>query len=186
MDKEVFPWEKEFPIDISLEREIDKKDNLVEFPNEPAYVPEGNQARVHSNSIYPESYKNLLFMTKYEKAFHLALEDYVLLSKNEAIGIEPQCPTLFYKDGKIRRVQPDTKLLYKNYLAVIELDGLSHAYDSPEYEQSRLDVFSLNGCFVIRLDAPDPSYDSAQLSAWAKEAVAKTFAYLDKLIDGRK
>ena len=186
MDKEVFPWEEEFPSDISLEREIDKKDNLVEFPNEPDNVPEGNQARVHSNSIYPESYKNLLFMTKYEKAFHLALEEYVLLSKNEAIGIEPQCPTLFYKDGKIKRVQPDTKLLYKNYLAVVELDGLSHAYDSPEYEQSRLDVFSLNGCFVIRLDAPDPSYDSAQLSAWAKEAVVKTFAYLDKLIDGRR
>ena len=125
-------------------------------------------------------------MTKYEKAFHLALEEYVLLSKNEAIGIEPQCPTLFYKDGRIKRVQPDTKLLYKNYLAVVELDGLSHTYDSPEYEQSRLDVYSLNGCPVIRLDAPDPSYDSAQLSAWAKEAVAKTFAYLDKLIDGRK
>ena len=125
-------------------------------------------------------------MTKYEKAFHLALEEYVLLAKNEAIGVRPQCPILFYKDGKIRRAQPDTELLYKSELCVVEIDGLSHAYNSPEYEQSRLDVFNLNGCFVIRLDAPDPSYDSAQLSAWAKEAVAKTFVYLDKLIDGRK
>ena len=30
MDKEVFPWEKEFPIDISLE-EIDKKIILSSF-----------------------------------------------------------------------------------------------------------------------------------------------------------
>ena len=186
MDKEVFPWEKEFPIDISLEREIDKKDNLVEFPNEPDNVPEGNQARVHSNSIYPESYKNLLFMTKYEKAFHIALEEYVLLTKNEAIGIRAQSPIMFYKDGKIKRIQPDAELLINSTSCAIEIDGLSHAYNSPEYEQSRLDVFNLNGCFVIRLDAPDPSYDSAQLSTWAKEAVAKTFAYLEKLVDGRK
>ena len=100
-------------------------------------------------------------MTKYEKAFHLALEEYVLLSKNEAIGIEPQCPTLFYKDGKIKRVQPDTKLLYKNYLAVVELDGLSHTRFS-RIRTKWLDVYNLNGCPVIRLDAPDPSYDSAQ------------------------
>ena len=45
MDKEVFSWEKEFPIDISLEREIDKKDNLVEFPNS-QIMSLKNQARV--------------------------------------------------------------------------------------------------------------------------------------------
>ena len=186
MDKEIFPWEEEFPTDISLEREIDKKDNLVELPNEPDFTPQGNQARVHSKASYSRRYKNLQFMTDYEEMFHRALENFVLSAKDRATVYRSQCPAEFFDGERIRRVQPDAELIHRGFHCVAEIDGSSHFFNSPAFEQHRLDGFTFNGSIIYRIDAPEPGYDLTQLKAWAEEEVAKTFEYINSVIDGRK
>ena len=186
MDNVEHPWDEEYLNEDSSKNEKSKKQNVLELPNEPDFTPQGNQARVHSKASYTRRYKNLQFMTDYEEMFHRALENYVLSKKDRATVYRSQCPAEFFDGERIRRVQPDAEIIHRNFHCVAEIDGSSHFFNSPAFEQHRLEGFSFNGSIIYRIDAPEPGYDLTQLKAWAEEEVAKTFEYINNVIDGRK
>ena len=177
-----FLWEKNLETFSSSDI---NENNIIDFPEAEQITPSGNQGRVHSQSQYNFVYKNLKFHTDYERAFYKALEKYIYVRKDQSIGIRAQCPIESFNGKKIFRCAPDTEIIYKGWLCVIEKDGDSHLYKSPEEEQNRLNVFNFNNCIVYRINSPELGYDQQQLDTWAENAVQRTFDFLDRVIEGR-
>ena len=107
------------------------------------------------------------------------------MKQDQSIGIRAQCPIESFNGKKISRCAPDTEIMYKGWLCIIEKDGDSHLYKSPEEEQNRLNVFNFNNCIVYRINSPELGIDQKQLETWAENAVQRTFDFLDRVIEGR-
>ena len=59
---------------------------------------------------------------------------------------------------------------------VIEKDGDSHLYKSPEEEQNRLNVFNFNNCIVYRINFR-AGIDQQQLETWAENALREHLTF---------
>jgi hypothetical protein len=126
-----------------------------------------NQGRVRSDNIAPIQQDGLLFRSRPEVEFYLAM-------KRTGIPFAP-LPVVLMGGYNYKRIEPDFVLFYKGLVAVVEIDGDKFHTERPVDSHSRIKMLLDEGAIEIRVSA-----SACDTSQKAKEAVENMIQSIDK------
>jgi hypothetical protein len=104
-----------------------------------------NQGRVRSDNVAPLSEDGLLFRSKEEINFYMAL-------KSKGVSFAP-LPVFVRGGDDYQRLEPDFLVIYRGVVAVVEVDGDTVHHETPVEAHVRTSALQQEGIVIERISA---------------------------------